>query len=344
MATAKFQARNRVNLLIAQLMMVVACLSGCMNRPTDAQLETWRKEAIGRNNQIVAVRANQEQQQEWQLAVQGQTATGKSVQLSWQQLQALATTHVRTQDANYIPNPKTIFDFRGVPISKLLDQFGTAVDEVTFVAFDSYQVTIKSADLRAYPIILALERDGQPIPRSQGGPLYLVFPISQYPELKQKYDDSFWVFYVTHMAIGTEPVQLRVGNREFDLSALDKLPQITLRERVGYRSRWPSGKVKLYGVRVRDVMAAAGIELPSTGAVIVRGKPPIYRDATKPVRLSAAAVRKCDILLATRWGNGRQPIPAKMGGPVTLAFPPTCPAQAGEPLWINFVEELNTGP
>ena len=95
---------------------------------------------------------------------------------------------------------------------------------------------------------------------------------------------------------------MRVNKREFDLAALDKLPQITINETVGYRLGWSSGKVKLHGVRLRDVLKFVGEKLPQQGKVMVRGKARFYDDAANLVRLSYSEVRDCDVILATRWG------------------------------------------
>ena len=333
------------NLALVPLVTSIVCLGACTNQPTDKQLESWRTEAIALNARMVKANTKTSPE-EWNLVIEGQIAKGKAVTLSWQQLQALATNHVKTTEPHAVLNQEEIFDFRGIRVSTLLKKLAIASDitDITFVCFDGYQATISMKDLLAYPITLAIAKNGKPISRDQGGPIYLVIPHTQYPNLKKKYNELSWAFYVTHMIIGTEPVKLRVARRELDLAALDKLPQVTILENVGYRMGWPSGEVKLHGVRVRDVLAFAGIQLPANGEIVVRGKAPIYHDPSNPVRLAATDLRECDILVATRWGNDKEPIPAKMGGPLTLAFSSECQAGAGfsRPLnrqrWVTFLE------
>ncbi|MBD1836254.1 molybdopterin-dependent oxidoreductase [Cyanobacteria bacterium FACHB-472] len=333
------------NLALVPLVTSIVCLGACTNQPTDKQLEEWRTEALALNAQMVKANTKTSPE-EWNLVIEGQVTKGKAMTLSWQQLQGLATNHVKTTDPNAVLNQGEIFDFRGIRVSTLLKKLAIAPDitNITFVCFDGYQATISVKDLLAYPITLAIARNGKPIPRAQGGPIYLVIPHTQFPNLKKKYNELSWAFYVTHMIIGTEPVKLRVGTRELDLAALDKLPQVTILENVGYRMGWPSGEVKLHGVRVRDILAFAGIQLPANGEIVVRGKAPIYHDPSNPVRLAANDLRECDILVATRWGNDKEPIPAKMGGPLTLAFSSECQVGTGfsRPLnrqrWVTFLE------
>jgi hypothetical protein len=321
---------------------IVASLTGCTSRPTSAELDAWRQEAIAQNAAMIADLQSDKSKNDWQFVIQGQTSTGQPVVLSLSKLEALATTTIQTKEPHNTNTPNAIFNFRGVPVSTLLNEVGVAptVSEVTFVARDGFRTTVSLADLRQYPIIIALERNGTKISRSEGGPLYLVFPQTQFPQLQQKYPDRFWAFYLTDMVVGTEPIQLKVGNRLFNAAAFEKLPQTTIEEAVGYRIGWPADKVKLHGIRVRDAIASAGLTLPQKGAVIVRGKSPLYRDPASPIRLKASDVKRCDLLLATHWGDERLPIPAKMGGPVTLALSSACQDQADARRWVTFVEEL----
>ena len=339
---AKTPSTFRRNIALAFFLLSgLTYLTGCSNRPTDTQLETWRQDAIAQNSKIKTLQSRQAKR-DWQFTLQGQIATGKLVQLSLTQLETLAKASIWTTEPHNTKNSKEIVNFRGVAVSKLLDKFGVApeVTEVTFVSYDGYRATVNLSDLRQYPIIIALERNNQLLSRSDGGPLYLVFPYTQFPQLQQKYPDRFWAFYLTDMVIGTEPIRLQAGKRVFDAAALAKLPQVTIEENVGYRIGWPVGKVKLYGVRVRDALAAAGLTLPQDGAAIVQGKSPIYRNQANPVSLEASDVNRCDILLATHWDNDRKPIPAKMGGPVTLALSSACQKQSDERRWVTFVEKL----
>ncbi|MTJ07750.1 molybdopterin-dependent oxidoreductase [Anabaena sp. UHCC 0204] len=336
------------NLTLVYLGIVIVCLGGCIKKPTNLQLEVWRKEASDseallqavRNAEILADKAKNNSQRQWNLVIQGETKDGKSKTLNWTELLKLATTNVNTIDANNIITPNQVFKFQGIPVSTLLKNFGVPpeVTEITFVCYDAYQVTVKIQDLLTYPIILALAKDDKPIQRDQGGPLYLIFPYTEYPQIRQKYNEGSWAFYVTHVIFGTEKALVRVGERELNLAALDKLPQVTLNQNVGYRVWWPSSKVKLHGVRVRDVLSLAGIKPQSS--VIVTGKPAIYRRNSEPTELASTDINNCNVILATRWGENKQPILAKMGGPVTLAFGNDCPSKTKNKRWVTFVEEL----
>ncbi|MEA5580002.1 molybdopterin-dependent oxidoreductase [Nodularia harveyana UHCC-0300] len=330
------------NLALISLGIVIVGLGGCTETPTDAQLAVWRKEASDRNAEISAKKAQNNQELQWNLVIQGQTGTGKTETLNWSQLQDLATVNVNTVDGNNVVDPQKLFKFTGISVKSLIEKLGTEreITEITFVCYDAYQVTVNIKDILKYPIILAVTKDGKPIPREQGGPIYLIFPYTEYPKIRQKYDEGMWAFYVTHVIFGTETAKVNIANRELNIADLDKLPQVNLTQKVGYRVWWPSDEVKLSGVRLRDVLSSAGVDLNTINSVVVRGKPAVYRRSFQQIELVTEDILNCDILLATRWGNDRQKITARMGGPVTLAFGDNCPSRTKNQRWVTFVEEL----
>ena len=71
-------------------------------------------------------------------------------------------------------------------VSRLLDALGAAGTELRTFALNDYAVTIPIAELRAYPVLLALDRDGQPLSVRERGPLWVIYPWSQHPELDDR--------------------------------------------------------------------------------------------------------------------------------------------------------------
>ena len=122
--------------------------------------------------------------------------------------------------------------------------------------------------------------------------------------------------------------------------ALAALPAAAHDGPVAWKVNWPSTPVHLRGVRVLDVLRAAGVPLPPGGQVIVRGKAAIHHDPAKPIALAVDDLERCGFVLATRWGADEAPVPARLGGPVALAIPPACADRYGEKFWMPYVEEL----
>lgn len=322
-----------LRLLILAYFLVLG-LANCQNQPNSAQLDRWRQQAIDLNQSIVQTIAEQKQGsqvQEWYLTIQGQIQKRSVWKLS--ELQKLSPQEIKTTNPHNTENREAIQTFQGIKISQLLEksEVDSGVKEVTFLSSNNYRVTVSLEDLRKYPILLAWGKDGQPLSRSQGGPLYLVFPYSDYPELLDKYSDAFWAFYVTDMVVGNETVNIKVditpfdvGSKIFDRNALESLPQTTIEETVGYKFGWPVGKVKLTGVKLRDVINKANINLTSQTKVLIKGKSSLSSEPQEPVQLTIQEIANCNIILVTTWGENSAVIPTSMGGPVTLAFSNNC--------------------
>ncbi|MBD2315138.1 molybdopterin-dependent oxidoreductase [Desertifilum sp. FACHB-1129] len=345
MMTARFVKLFRSGSLFLWLSLGLGVVS-CTPSPSSTQLDVWYQEAIAADRTLLQQQTQLIQQQQWVLEISGQTRSGESVQLNWAELAPLATTVVQTRSPHHLSNPEEILQFRGIRVSELLARIGTAANatKITFVAYDGYRATVDIADLRRYPVTLALEMNGMPISRSEGGPLFLVFPYHDFPELESPYPDPFWVFYVTNIIVGTEPIELQVGETTLTQTDLQSLEPISIEETVSYRMGWPSTPVKLQGYRLRDILQWANLPLPENGKVIIEAKPPIYQGSENPLRFNLSDIQNCDIFLATSWGPSAEPIPTRLGGPVTLAIPSSCNRQTQtfpeELRWITFVQSV----
>jgi hypothetical protein len=97
----------------------------------------------------------------------------------------------------------TDLKFTGVLLSDLLDVVGASPNAtlVHFVAIDDYEVDIKISDARRWPILLATQTNDKPMAIADKGPLRIVFPYDQYPEIDQlKYKD-LWIWQIASIEI-----------------------------------------------------------------------------------------------------------------------------------------------
>jgi len=112
----------------------------------------------------------------------GNTArNGKPVaEFDLNMLKALGSTSITTS------TPWTdISDYTGVRLDTLLASVGanpkTSVIRAT--AVNDYWFDLQQLKMDSYPIIVAYERNGQPMSLRELGPLWVMFPWDQYPEL-----------------------------------------------------------------------------------------------------------------------------------------------------------------
>lgn len=319
----------------------VALCAGCDERPSSAQLEAWREDAISHNERRRA--EAQRRQGAWTLQVGGQVT--RSIELSAARLDELATTEFSTVTVTEAEDHSTRVHYRGVPVRRLLELAGAdpSATTATFVCFDSFRATLPIDDLRAYPSMIAVEANGAPIPRTEGGPLFLVHPVSDHPDLGQRVRDGHWAFYVTDVIVGSPELRLTIGDTTFARADVAAMPQAVVETEVSFKVGWPSEAVRIRGVRLRDVLAAADVSMSPGGSVVVRGRAGVHRDPDAPVRVSAADLTRCDILLGTHVGADDREIDASLGGPLVLTFPTDCIARPAHD-WVTLVEELQVTP
>ena len=106
---------------------------------------------------------------------------------------------VRTKDEAL--NDDEVYDYAGVRLSDLQKIAGAEdCTGVIVKGSDAYTAEVSAADVRTYEIALASEyEDGKRIPTGKGGPIKLIFPVSDHPELKDIYDQRCWVWYVEEL-------------------------------------------------------------------------------------------------------------------------------------------------
>ena len=98
------------------------------------------------------------------------------------------------------PFESQIIEYEGVLLSTLFDQFGGAsTTSVTFTANDDYQQDILIEDAEKWPIILATKVNGEYPPTDLRGPLMIVYPYDQYPELDPSRYDLFWIWQISNI-------------------------------------------------------------------------------------------------------------------------------------------------
>lgn len=123
------------------------------------------------------------------LEVFGAVASGPRT-FTLAQLEALGTSSIRTSG----PWIDDVPVFEGVPLARLLDEVGAHGEMLSIVALNDYVVDVPVSDAALHGPILAMKRDGIPMPVADKGPLFLVYPYDSDPELQTDvyYARSVW--------------------------------------------------------------------------------------------------------------------------------------------------------
>ena len=91
--------------------------------------------------------------------------------------------------------------FEGPLLCDLLAKVGAEGTMLRAKALNDYAVDIPVEDCERYPVILALKRDGQALSRRDKGPIWIVYPRDDYPELQLETINARWVWQLIELEV-----------------------------------------------------------------------------------------------------------------------------------------------
>ncbi|MBA2778294.1 molybdopterin-dependent oxidoreductase [Halomonas kenyensis] len=95
------------------------------------------------------------------------------------QLMALSPRVVETQT----PWTEGVGRFEGPLFRAVLEAAGAESEYVRVLALNEYEIEIPVSDLQEYDVILAIKRDGEAIAVRDLGPVIVLYPFDEHPEL-----------------------------------------------------------------------------------------------------------------------------------------------------------------
>jgi hypothetical protein len=92
-------------------------------------------------------------------------------------------------------------EFTGVLAKTLMDHVGAEGEAVEARALNDYEITIPLSDFDEYPVLVAMAMDGEPLRTRDKGPLWLIYPWSDHPELDDRVtrQKSVWQLRSLHV-------------------------------------------------------------------------------------------------------------------------------------------------
>ena len=115
---------------------------------------------------------------------------GGHIDMTLEQIEALGIEKIETTT----PWHDGKVDFEGVPLQRLLEKVGAKGTELSIVALNDYRTQLPVDDAAKYGVIVASRKQGQLMPISDKGPLFVIYPFDTYPELHNEiyYSRSAW--------------------------------------------------------------------------------------------------------------------------------------------------------
>lgn len=119
-----------------------------------------------------------------------QTNAPGSARFDMAMLEQLGTDKVRTST----PWHHGVVEFEGVRLDRLMEAVGATGSEVVATALNDYSATLPLSDFARFGVILATKRDGAYMPVRDKGPLFIVYPFDNDPDLQVEtyYTRSVW--------------------------------------------------------------------------------------------------------------------------------------------------------
>jgi hypothetical protein len=121
-------------------------------------------------------------------AIEGADAAGDR-RFDLEALQAMPQTAFKTAT----PWNKTPVTYSGVAVGTFLSSLKAKGSRVRLIALNDYAVVADIEDLASNGAILAIAKDGAPLPISDKGPIFVVFPFDRDSKLRS---DSFYLYAV----------------------------------------------------------------------------------------------------------------------------------------------------
>lgn len=117
------------------------------------------------------------------------------------QLQALPQRHITTTT----PWTEGSHTYSGVLLRDLLDRLDLQdVATLNATALNNYFTSLSVADAYQYDVLLALTQDGKLLTRRNKGPIWVVYPLSQHPELDKPSYHSAMIWQLRSVSVGNE--------------------------------------------------------------------------------------------------------------------------------------------
>ena len=123
--------------------------------------------------------------------------TGDEVHLDMAMLQSLPVSSITT----HTPWNDELQHFEGVRINVLLDAIGASSRQFIAKGLDGYRFKVSNLDLDRYPIIIAYRQNGQSISVRELGPLRIMMPFDDFPELLTQKNQSRSVWQLICMEL-----------------------------------------------------------------------------------------------------------------------------------------------
>lgn len=91
--------------------------------------------------------------------------------------------------------------YKGVLLRQLLERLGAKGTKVVAHALNDYHSVIELEPIRDYPVMIAMRADGKPMRIRDKGPLWIIYPMSDFPELNHQRHHPAMVWQLNRLEV-----------------------------------------------------------------------------------------------------------------------------------------------
>ena len=113
------------------------------------------------------------------LTISGNVTNGEPVDFTLTELEALGTKTITTAS----PWEEEAITYEGVPLAALMQAVGATGSTATITALNKYRTEVPVSDFTDHGVILASRNNGERMSISNKGPLFVIYPFDDKPEL-----------------------------------------------------------------------------------------------------------------------------------------------------------------
>jgi hypothetical protein len=103
--------------------------------------------------------------------------------------------------ATSTPWTEGVSAYEGVLMRDLMKELGITGSTVKLTALNDYQIAIPTTDFERYDVLLAYARDGSAMPVRDKGPLWVIYPLDDHPELNGQETHSKMIWQVRRLDV-----------------------------------------------------------------------------------------------------------------------------------------------
>jgi len=123
--------------------------------------------------------------------------SGSSLQIDLAMLESLPAVSFKTET----PWTEGITEWEGVRLKDFMEFIGAGSERFLASALDEYEIVFENVNIDKYPVILAYKKDGEYMTVRSLGPLWIMFPYADFPELDVQFNRTLSVWQLVKMEI-----------------------------------------------------------------------------------------------------------------------------------------------